>query len=209
VKKPSLAVLRGTSLDAGSHITRHPQSQPLGFQSAQIKGKLPPVQLNVIRRDFKNEQISENMFIKSETNPYAIGMANINDFDDSKLKLDHQHQLHDQFETYSGIIGEPAYMIKTSMDCNPNTSSSNDYKMIAISSQSQSQCHSQCSSNHEELIRAYEFGRQQRLNPTTSEPVSCVFDDLDELDDGFYRSLASDRDTPTDPGLSLLICDSE
>lgn len=153
---------------------------------------------------FKDDDDDDN-----DATPYAT--FNLPGFEsDSKIS--------DTYETFAAKFTEPPYMLlKKGLDCPPLYADSVDYKMARLGelikpadestiyqSTGLSQCQSiaSCSSNHEELIRAYEFGKQQKqkLFKLQNEFIECL-NENDDGDDTFYRSLPSDRESPTDPGL--------
>jgi hypothetical protein len=92
-----------------------------------------------------------------------------------------------QNKTFSGIISGNEYQLKNNFESNN----------LGMNSQL-----SQCSSNHEELIRAFELS-ENNCHLTKAFQLNENEEDFES----FYRSLASDDrdDTPTDPGLHLLI----
>lgn len=168
IKKPSLVLLRGKNIE-----------NPLNDQSP-IKGRLPQVQLSLIKQLSDSDIYNDD----DEITPYAT--FRLNNFESEKKISDEI----DEFKTFSVQIGEPPYhMIK---ECAATTSreykkdESNFYSHQSITSGS---------SNQDELLRAYEFGRQ------LIEPF-FVENNQDEEEEEFS---SQQSDTPTDPGLELLI----
>lgn len=144
----------------------------------------------------------DDFFDENEPTPYAT--FNLPGFEkDSKIS--------DSYETFTAKFSEPPYMLlKKGIECAapPQYADSVDYKMRLLDKENiyqsagLSQCHSiaSCSSNHEELIRAYEYGKQQKqkLLKLQDEFIEALAEN--DNDETCYRSLPSDRDSPTDPG---------
>ncbi|RWS17533.1 dscam:-like isoform D [Dinothrombium tinctorium] len=118
-----------------------------------VRGKLPTVhiptkQLEEIEKEIQNEY--------DEITPYAT----------FRLTGDEDATTEEEFKTFSVTIGEPAYMYKGSMDGAPTTS--RDYKMCLESRDQHpyvygginSHSLTSGSSNQDELMRAYEYGRR-------------------------------------------------
>lgn len=164
-------------------------------------------------------KLSPGEFIKSEdffddTNeptPYAT--FNLPGFDkDSKIG--------EVYETFTAKFTEPPYMLlkkgfEERLLAPPQYADSVDYKMRLIEDVGNkvsedtlyqaiglSQCHSVASSNQEELFRAYEYGKQQKqkLLKLQDEFIECLNENDNDEAAGY---LASDRESPTDPGKDL------
>ncbi|KAI2810718.1 hypothetical protein BLOT_001882 [Blomia tropicalis] len=163
-----------------------------------------------VKTSFIDSQPDE-YFEDNEPTPYAT--FNLPGFDkDSKIG--------EAYETFVATFAEPPYMLlKKGIDClaPPQYSDSVDYKIRLINSNNEkvneeniyqstglSQCHSiaSCSSNHDELIRAYEYGKQhkQRLLKLQDEFIESL-NENDDDQTSCYRSLGSDHESPTDPGI--------
>lgn len=182
------------------------QSEPLNSQFGLNPGgnnKSTTSFLDVAFKDDKDEDY------ENDATPYAT--FNLPGFEtDSKIS--------DTYETFAAKFTEPPYMLlKKGLECPapPQYADSVDYKMSRLSnneiktneeniyqSTGLSQCLSiaSCSSNHEELIRAYEYGKQQKqkLLKLQNEFIECLNEN--DGDETFYRSIPSDRESPTDPG---------
>ncbi|RWS30915.1 down syndrome cell adhesion molecule:-like isoform A [Leptotrombidium deliense] len=152
-----------------------------------VRGKLPAVhvptkQLQEVEKDTGNEY--------DEITPYAT----------FRLTGDDDGTTEEEFKTFSVTIGEPAYMYK-GLDGAATTS--RDYKMCAGDGRDHTYIYgginshslTSGSSNHEELMRAYEYGRRYN-HLQHSGPLY-----YDEDEDEYCKSGTSDADTPTDPGI--------
>lgn len=163
-----------------------------------------------VKTSFIDSQPDE-YFEDNEPTPYAT--FNLPGFDKNS-------KIGEAYETFVATFAEPPYMLlKKGIDClaPPQYSDSVDYKIRLINSNNEkvneeniyqstglSQCHSiaSCSSNHDELIRAYEYGKQhkQRLLKLQDEFIESL-NENDDDQTSCYRSLGSDHESPTDPGI--------
>ena len=152
-----------------------------------VKGRLPTVriptkQLEEIEKDLHNEY--------DEITPYATFRLN-----------DDDPNLDEEFKTFSIAIGEPDYLYKLSSEATPTTS--RNYK-VSSSIKSRSSYHSGMinsqsitsgSSNQDELLHAYKYGRQYQIR-NQSTPVYFY-----EGDGKYSKSQNNLMETPIDPGI--------
>lgn len=156
--------------------------------SSPIKGRLPAVriptkQLEETEKDTQNEC--------DEITPYAT----------FRLTGDDDPTAEEEFKTFSIRIVEPSYMYKSGSEGAPTTS--RDYKLSSsIKSRESyplgminSQSITSGSSNQEELLNAYEYGRRYQFQ-NQSIPAYYYEDDGD-----YSKSILSEMETPTDPGI--------
>lgn len=157
----------------------------------------PTISSNVPAGDFFDDP--------NEPSPYAT--FNLNEGFDKDSKIGQV------YETFTAKFSEPAYMLlKKGLDypAPPQYADSVDYKMRLIGNGSGklsediyqatglSQCQSVASSNHEELLRAYEYGKQQKQKLLKLQDE--FIESLNENDSVDASYLPSDRESPTDPG---------
>ena len=170
-----------------------------------INSSKTPVEF--IKTSFIEKQ--DDCFDDNEPTPYAT--FNLPGFDK-------ESKISDTYETFTAKFAEPPYMLlKKGLDypAPPQYADSVDYKMrlsrslapklsedSIYQSAGLSQCHSiaSCSSNHEELLRAYEYGKQQKQKLLKLQDEFIESLNENENDETCYRSLTSDRESPTDPG---------
>lgn len=127
--------------------------------------------------------------------------------------FDKESKIGEVYETFTAKFTEPPYMLlKKGIDypAPPQYADSVDYKMRIIGNVSGklnediyqatglSQCQSVASSNHEELLRAYEYGKQQKQKLLKLQDE--FIESLNENDNVDTCYLPSDRESPTDPG---------
>lgn len=146
---------------------------------------------------------------EDEAAPYAT--FNLSGFDND-LKVS------DSYETFTAKFSEPPYMLlkkglESGAPPQPQYGETSNYRLRLVvdklggeeslyQSAGLSQCHSitSCSSNHTELIRAYEFDKQQKqkLIKLQNEFIECL--EENDTDDTFYNTISIDKESPTDPG---------
>lgn len=127
--------------------------------------------------------------------------------------FDKESKIGEVYETFTAKFSEQPYMLlKKGLDypAPPQYADSVDYKMRLIGNVSGklsediyqatalSQCQSVASSNHEELLRAYEYGKQQKQKLLKLQDE--FIESLNENDTVDICYLPSDRESPTDPG---------
>lgn len=128
--------------------------------------------------------------------------------------FDKESKIGEVYETFTAKFTEPPYMLlKKGIDypAPPQYADSVDYKMRLIENVNGklsediyqatglSQCQSVASSNHEELLRAYEYGKQQKQKLLKLQDE--FIESLNENDNVDNCYLPSDRESPTDPGI--------
>nr|XP_046914591.1 uncharacterized protein LOC124495287 isoform X1 [Dermatophagoides farinae] len=180
----------------------------------QSTAQNPATCLDFLADAFKNE--TKTSFIDDdEAAPYAT--FNLPGFEsDSKIS--------DTYETFAAKFSEPPYMLlKKGIECPPQYADSIDCKLrmlenvdknsdpIYQSSNVLSHYHSiaSCgSSNQDELIRAYEYGKEQKqklliLQDEVIKQLAQESDLLVAKESSIYgRSIPiSDHESPTDPGI--------
>lgn len=177
-----------------------------------------------IKTSFKNvtkqqqQQQQQDNYFDEDDEPAPYATFNLSGFDND-LKLS------DSYETFTAKFSEPPYMLlKKGLESGapppPSQQQGSQYgetsnyrlrllmdKLPVEESMYQpgaalSQCHSitSCSSNHTELIRAYEFDKQQKQKfmKLQNEFIECL--EENDTDDTFYQTISIDKESPTDPG---------
>lgn len=213
----SLAIFRGFSAELSNNTNEPKRNFSFGNDDENNSnseaihnaiGKSCKTPVEFMKTSFMDK--SDEYFDENEPTPYAT-------FNLAGLEKD--SKLNDSYETFTAKFTEPPYMLlKKGLDCTapPQYADSVDYKLRLIENVSGklnednqiyqatglSQCHSiaSCSSNHEELLRAYEYGKQhkQKLLKLQDEFIEALNEN--DTDETCYRSLASERESPTDPG---------
>lgn len=139
-------------------------------------------------------------------------------------------KISDSYETFAAKFSEPPYtLLQKGIECPPQYADSIDSKIRYLeqrnmnelvdrstansdqlyqSASGLSQYHSiaSCSSNQDELIRAYEFGKEQKqkLLKLQNQIIQQLANEGCDSDQAIYsRSLQSDHESPTDPGFFL------
>lgn len=186
-------------------IQQDPQQSQVNLSQAQQNHN----KVEYLKTAFLDAQ-DDSYFEDSEPTPYAT--FSLPGFGETKNGS--REPLYESFKLFN--TESPLYSMKKpprQLDCPPQYADSLGYKSpdngdnSVLIGPKEDIYHSTAganssvaSSNHEELMRAYEFGRrrQQSLVKLQDELFECLAEDEDET---CYRSLPSDEhDSPTDPG---------
>lgn len=216
----SLAVLREINMATTSTAVAV-NKLPFGDMSDQVKYQTcvdDPSNMQALNNLYKTSGLVNNRMMDhslgneeddddKEPTPYAT--FNLSGFDSDNGKAG------DAYEIYAGKFSEPPYMLlKKSLEYPPQYEDSVDYKLLNSVNKcvdenvyQSSQCHSitSCSSNHEELAKAYEYGKLNKIKLMNLQ--NKLIETLNESDtsEAYYPHIPSDKDSPTDPGMSNCI----